>query len=95
MKRYAVLFLVGLPIGALMYRLLRKGRQTTRAKQIDLDSRDVQYQDLSPADLASQNLTDINNADAAQLRELGLDQQSIERVIENRPYAPSWSSCLD
>jgi hypothetical protein len=50
------------------------------------DSRDLQYQDLSPNDLMSQDLTDINEAGAAALRELGLDQQSSERLIENRPY---------
>ncbi|MBV9182058.1 MAG: hypothetical protein JO356_12175 [Acidobacteria bacterium] len=69
-----------------MYLLLRKWPQTTRKKQVHLGSGDLQYQDLSPEDLLSQHLTDINEADSVQLKELGLDQQSLERLIENRPY---------
>ena len=86
MKRSAVLLLVGVPVGAGMYLLLRKWPQTTRKKQVHLGSGDLQYQDLSPEDLLSQHLTDINEADSVQLKELGLDQQSLERLIENRPY---------
>jgi hypothetical protein len=86
MKRSAVLLLVGAPVGVVMYLLLRKRPKTIGDAQVHLDSHDFDYQDLSPADLASQNLTDINEADAAQLKELGLDQESLDRLIENRPY---------
>lgn len=86
MKKVTAIVLVGLPLGTFMYFLLRRGRQTARETQVHLEGRDLQYQDLSPSDLASQNLTDINEANAAELKELGLDEQSLERLIDNRPY---------
>src|SRR5947199_5834558 len=86
MNRSAAILLIGIPLGALVYLALRRSPQRARKAQLHIDSRDLQYQDLSPDDLMSQNLTDINEAGAAALRELGLDQQSSERLIENRPY---------
>lgn len=86
MKRSAVLLVVAAPVGVLMYLLLRKRPERIRDTQVHLGSHDFDYQNLSPADIASENLTDINEADAAQLKELGLDQESLDRLIENRPY---------
>ncbi|MBV8476683.1 MAG: hypothetical protein JO266_17105 [Acidobacteria bacterium] len=86
MKRSAAILLSGIGVSGLLYLLLRRRPHAARETQIDRTSQDFEYQDLSPADLDSQNLTDINEADAARLKELGLDQQSLERLIENRPY---------
>lgn len=46
----------------------------------------LDYPDLSPHDLASERLTDLNNATREQLKGLGLDPESLERLIDNRPY---------
>jgi hypothetical protein len=37
-------------------------------------------------DLVSEHLIDLNGASPEQLRELGLSAESLERLMENRPY---------
>ena len=78
--------MTGIAIGVAAYLLLRNSAQPRRVADIHLTTQDLDYQNLSPEDLISDHLTDLNEADGAQLRELGLDPQSIERLIENRPY---------
>jgi DNA uptake protein ComE-like DNA-binding protein len=55
-------------------------------EDIHLTTQDLDYQDLSSEDLVSDHLTDLNEADSTQLQELGLNPQSLQRLIENRPY---------
>jgi hypothetical protein len=85
MKRSNVLFLTGIAMGVAACLLLRNWTQR-RVADLHLTTRDLDYQNLSPEDLVSDHLIDLNEADAAQLRELGLDPQSMERLIDNRPY---------
>jgi hypothetical protein len=86
MKRLNVLLLTGIAMGVAAYLLLRNWAQPRRVADIHLTTQDLDYQNLSPEVLVSDHLTDLNEADAAQLRELGLDSQSMERLIDNRPY---------
>ena len=80
------LVLAGLALGAGAYFLFRKLADPRRASDIYLPAQDLDYQNLSHQDLMSDHLTDLNQADSAELKELGLDPQSVERLIENRPY---------
>jgi DNA uptake protein ComE-like DNA-binding protein len=86
MKKSQVMLLAGVAMGLGTYLLLKYVAQTRRVANIHLTTQDLDYQDLSPEDLVSDHLIDLNGADDAQLRELGLDPQSLERLIENRPY---------
>lgn len=86
MKRSNVLLVTGIAMGVAAYLLLRNWAQPRRVANIHLTTQDLDYPNLSPEDLISERLTDLNEANDAQLRELGLDPQSMERLIENRPY---------
>ena len=80
------LLLAGLALGAGAYILFRTLTHPQRASDIYLTTQDLDYQNRSREDLVSDHLTDLNEADGAELQELGLDPQSLERLIENRPY---------
>jgi hypothetical protein len=86
MKKSNVLIVTGIAIGVAACLLLRNLAQRRRVADIHLTTQDLDYQNLSSEDLLSDHLTDLNAADTAQLHELGLDPQSIERLIDNRPY---------
>ena len=73
-------------LGAGAYFLFRKLADPRGAYDIYLTAQDLDYQNLSHQDLVSDHLTDLNQAGSAELQELGLDPQSLERLIENRPY---------
>ena len=47
---------------------------------------DLYYSHLSPSELQSRHLVDLNDATDLQLNTLGLDQESLQRLIDNRPY---------
>src|SRR4051812_44653370 len=86
MKKSRVVLLAGVVIGAGTYLLLKYLAQPPRLDDIHVRTQDLDYQDLSPEDLISDHLIDLNEADSGQLQELGLDPQAVERLIENRPY---------
>ncbi len=54
------------------YLVLRHLAQSRRVANISLTTQDLEYQVLSPEDLVSNHLTDLNEADGAQLHKLGL-----------------------
>jgi hypothetical protein len=86
MKKSKLFLLVGLALGAGAYVFVRNFAYLRRKSDIYLRTQDLDYQNLSPKDLVSDHLTDLNEAAGAELQELGLDPQSLERLIENRPY---------
>jgi hypothetical protein len=44
------------------------------------------YSDWSTEDLVSHHLIDLNAAASQEIAELGISPQSLERLLENRPY---------
>jgi hypothetical protein len=86
MKRSQVILLAGIAMGVGTYLLLKYVALPRRVEDIHLTTQDLDYQDLSSEDLISDHLTDLNEADSTQLQELGLNPQSLQRLIENRPY---------
>ena len=46
----------------------------------------VDYSAIPPQVLAVNEFTDLNSAPASEFEQLGLDRESAERVIENRPF---------
>ena len=57
-----------------------------RIRNFHLTSEDLKYSDRSAAELASQHLIDLNEASVEQIGELGISAESLERLMENRPY---------
>jgi len=84
MKKSSAICFAGIGLGAGIFLLLRSIAGRTR--NLHLTTGDLDYPDLSPGDLAAEQLIDLNEADSAQFEPLGLNPQSLERLIENRPY---------
>ena len=53
---------------------------------MQITSSDLDFQQLSPQEVASEHLLDLNSATADQLKGLGISPEIVERVIEGRPY---------
>ena len=86
MKKSRLILLAGIGLGVGAYLVLRNIAQPKQLANIQIKTQDLDYPDLSPKDLISNHLTDLNEADSAQLQALGLDVQAAERLIENRPF---------
>jgi hypothetical protein len=86
MRRHAGLILAGIGFASITYLISRAAKHAGRIPDVDLTTADLDYQQLSYEELASKDLVDLNVSDAAELLNLGLDQNSVDRVIENRPY---------
>ena len=80
-------FLVGgIGLGLIGWFWFGRARRGNQAPEIHVTAEDLDYQDLSPEELTSSGLIDLNDAAVDQLKELNLTQESIDRLIENRPY---------
>jgi hypothetical protein len=85
MKRTGFL-LGGIGIGIIGWLWLGRARRRNQVSEIVLTAEDLDYQDLSPEELASSHLIDLNDSTLDQLAKLNLTPESIGRLIENRPY---------
>jgi hypothetical protein len=85
MKRTGFL-LGGIGIGVIGWLWLGRARRRNQVAEIVLTAEDLDYQDLSPEELASSHLIDLNDSTLDQLTKLNLTPESTERLIENRPY---------
>lgn len=86
MRRYTGLILTGLGFATAVYLFGRATKRSATIPNIDLTTADLDYQNIPYEEVVSQDLVDLNVSDATELLNLGLDQQSVDRVIENRPY---------
>jgi hypothetical protein len=69
--------------GLLLVAAARFGRKPRR---INITTEDLGYQEHSPDELASENLLDLNTTSPSELLRLGLDGETCERIVDNRPY---------
>lgn len=83
-KRTAIVFAT-CSVGAIVWLWFRK-RGERRISNIHVMTCDLEYQDLSPGELDSAQLVDLNHAGREKLEKLNLNPDSLERLIENRPY---------
>ncbi len=60
---------------------LRRNQRTLR-----ITTEDLGYRERTTQQLASEKLLDLNTADAAKFVQLGLDNDTSERIVGNRPY---------
>ena len=86
MRRHTGLILAGLGFAAGAYLVSRMAKPAPRLPRVDLTTADLDYQDVPYEEVASKDLVDLNVSDATELLKLGLEQNSVDRVIENRPY---------
>jgi hypothetical protein len=79
-------FLGGIGLGVIGWLWLGRARRANRLPEIHVTAEDLDYQDLSPEELKSSHLVDLNDSNLEQLKNLNLTPESIQRLIENRPY---------
>lgn len=76
----------GVTAGLIGFLWFNRSRSANRVPDITLRAADLDYQDLSPEELNSAHLIDLNDANPADFAPLNLTPESLERLIENRPY---------
>ncbi len=86
MRKHAGLILTGFAFAAGAYLISRAAKRARHIADVDLTTADLDYQDVSYEEVASKDLIDLNVSEPAELLNLGLEQPSVDRVLENRPY---------
>jgi hypothetical protein len=61
-------------------------RGLRRIRNFHITNEDLNYSNRSAEELVSQHLIDLNAAAPQQIAELGVSVESLERLLENRPY---------
>ena len=85
-KRSATVVVGGICLGIILYRSWRWYQGLRRIRNFHLTNEDLNYSDRSAEELVSQHLIDLNGASVAQIGELGVSAEALERLLENRPY---------
>ena len=86
MKRSTKAVLGGICLGTILYYSWRWYQGLRRIRNFHLTNADLNYSDRSAEELISQHLLDLNGASIEQIAELGISAESLERLLENRPY---------
>lgn len=86
MNRRTGFLLGGMGLALITWYWLTRARRADEVQDIPFTAEDLDYQDLSPEELTSSHLIDLNESQLEQLKNLNLTPESIERLIENRPY---------
>jgi hypothetical protein len=85
-KRSTKAVVGGICLGTILYHSWRWYQGFRRIRNFHLTTEDFNYSDRSAEELVSQHLIDLNGASAEQIGELGISRESLERLLENRPY---------
>jgi hypothetical protein len=86
MRRNVGLILGSIAFAAGAYFVSRRIRRAPRISDIHVTTADLDYQNISYEEVEAEDLVDLNVAETTDLLNIGLDQQSVDRLIENRPY---------
>jgi hypothetical protein len=85
-KNWTKAFVGGIYLGAILYSGFRWYQGFRKIRNLHLTNQDLNYTNRSPEDLVSDHLIDLNAAEPEQIAELGISVESLERLLENRPY---------
>jgi hypothetical protein len=85
-KRSTKAVVGGICIGTILYYSWGWYQGLRRIRNFHLTNEDLNYSDRSAEELVSQHLIDLNDASVGQIGELGISAESLERLLENRPY---------
>jgi hypothetical protein len=86
MRRSTRAVVGGICLGAILYYSWRWYQRLPRIPALHLRNEDLNYSDRSPEDLLSRHLIDLNAAGAEQIAALEISAESLDRLLENRPY---------
>ena len=89
MKRSTTALVGGVCLGtvlSVLYYSWRWYQGRRRIRNFHLTNEDLTYTDWSAEELISHHLIDLNAAGAQQFSHLGMSAESLERLLENRPY---------
>ncbi len=86
MKRSTRVVVGGICLGTIFYYGWRWYQGLRKIRNFHLTTEDLNYSDRSAEELVSLHLIDLNAADTEQIAELGISAESLERLLENRPY---------
>src|ERR1700722_8191314 len=86
MKRSTRAVFGGIFLGTILYYSWRWYQGLRRIRDFHLTNEDLNYSDRSAEELIAEHLIDLNSADAETLAGLGMSAESVERLLENRPY---------
>jgi hypothetical protein len=85
-KRSTRVVVGGVCLGTILYYSWRWYQGLRRIRDFHLTNEDLNYSDRSAEELMAEHLIDLNSADAETLVGLGMSAESVERLLENRPY---------
>jgi hypothetical protein len=77
-------FLLGAAMAALLLVLALRLRRQSRPLKITTN--DLGHRDRSTEELISEHLLDLNTASLDDLLGIGIDRESGDHIVENRPY---------
>jgi hypothetical protein len=86
MRKSSALLLGGITVAIGIYGLLRSPKRNKPNRDIHLSTADLDFPQVSHEEIVSERLIDLNEAQVSELTGLGLDQETIERLLNNRPY---------
>jgi hypothetical protein len=89
MKKIAGILLVfgsAVGVGLLWRRLLTRTQQSLPPPTQDSPQAHIRAPQTQPFPSDSGDLVELNDADSSKLKDLGLEPESVERLVENRPY---------
>jgi DNA uptake protein ComE-like DNA-binding protein len=86
MRKSSAILLACVGLGMGIYVVLRSLNRNRSIDSLHLTTSDLNYSQVSREEIVSERLVDLNEATASELSGLGLDHETVERLVENRPY---------
>ena len=86
MKRSARAVVGGICLGTILSYSWRWYQGLRRMRNFHLTNEDSTIRTRSAEELVSQHLIDLNGASVEQIGQLGISAESLERLLDNRPY---------
>ena len=86
MRKVSILLLSSVGAAFSVSALIRSLRRNRSIPAVHLTSTDLDFPQVSHEEIVSEHLIDLNEAATTEFSGLGLDQQIVDRLVENRPY---------